>query len=457
MGKLFNSVAVMLVFSLVCAGESLAADVDLATQVAELKELVLSQQKTIEDQSRRIGELEKCYKGSCARLDEYDKEFENIKNMERDISGRLKGQMDRLTGLGESGLDIGGGITVVGQGTPNANNADTTNGRSSRFDGSYSADIEIAKQFDDGLAFVHMEAGQGDTIEGELDVFSNVNRDAGDTSAHFDLTEAWYEHYFFDGQYILTGGKLDATAYMDTNEFANDETTQYLGGIFRNSPTIEFPDDNSFGVRVNAAPSCLEWMELGIVYADADGDWENIFDEGFIGTQLSVSTDKLLGHDPNEWKGNIRAFFWYNAKSHARIKDPSEFRRGNAGFGLNFDQRIAEIYGVFGRFGWADPKVSVLEFDWSLGANMAGKYWNRVDDIVAVAVGQVIPGEEYGDAGNPDASETHLEAYYAYKINDHITLSPDIQLIWNPGGVDSAAEGDDDVIFVYGVRGQVDF
>ena len=88
---------------------------------------------------------------------------------------------------------------------------------------------------------------------------------------------------------------------------------------------------------------------------------------------------------------------------------------------------------------------------------MTGTYWNRDEDIVAIAVGQNIPGKDYGDAGNPHDNETQLETYYAFKVNDHLTLSPDLQVIWSPNGVGSENEGDNDTIFVYGARAQVGF
>jgi carbohydrate-selective porin OprB len=119
---------------------------------------------------------------------------------------------------------------------------------------------------------------------------------------------------------------------------------------------------------------------------------------------------------------------------------------------------ITDVYGLFGRFGWQEPRVSDLEFHWSLGGQMTGKFWGRPEDIVAVGVGQAIPGKPYGDAGNPNNSETHLETYYAFKVNEYLTISPDFQWIWRPDGVGKKNVTESgDTIFVYGARGQVGF
>ncbi|MFH1664661.1 MAG: carbohydrate porin, partial [Candidatus Omnitrophota bacterium] len=324
--------------------------------------------------------------------------------------------------------------------------------------GSYSIDLEVAKTFDDrGMAFIHMEAGQGDTIEGELSVFSNVNRDAGDSIAHVDITEAWYEQYLFDKQLTITGGKIDATGYIDTNEYANDECTQFLGRIFRNSAVIDWPDDNAFGGRIYIAPEAVNSIDIEAVYMDENGDWENLFDNPFIAAQVNFMPAKAFNYDEEMWAGNYRAYFWYNGAPHAKVNDADDFGRGNVGWGLSCDQMITDVYGVFGRFGWADPTRSDLGCDWSAGGQMTGRYWNREEDVAAIAVGQAIPGKEYKDVNEFDRTETHLEAYYSFKVNDNLTLTPDMQVIWEPNGGGTVSGKDSDTIFVYGMRGQVDF
>jgi high affinity Mn2+ porin len=445
-------------------------DVSLAAEEISNNELLqkISQlEKIVKSQETRIKDLEEGY-GECkCSVEEHDSKIKGFEKANQDISGRLKRELSRLGGSGLGGLDIGAGLTFVGQGTPNANNAggggndasDHSN-EESRFDGSWSADIEIAKEFEDhGLAFLHLEAGQGDTVEGDLSLFSNVNRDAGDSGANVQVTEAWYEHYLFSGQITLTAGKIDATGYLDTNEFANDETTQFLGHMFRNADTIDWPDDNNFGGRIGITLKNLPMFEFGAIYMEEDADWENIFDEPFIGAQINFMIHEAFGFDPEEAAGNYRMYIWYNGAPHAKIEDTSDFERGNIGFGLSFDQQLAENFGLFARYGWADPDLNNIAHHWSFGGQMTGYLWDREEDIIAIAVGQVIPGKEYANITPFHNAETHLEAYYSFAVNDHLTFSPDFQVIWYPnGGLE--ADGvlkDEDPIFVYGVRGQVDF
>jgi carbohydrate-selective porin OprB len=351
---------------------------------------------------------------------------------------------------------MGAGVTFIGQGTPNANNGELTDGEDSRFDGNWSADVEIAKEFGDyGMAFLHMEAGQGNNVTDELTLFSNVNADATG-AANLDIVEVWYEQYLFSRQLAITAGKIDATCYIDTNEYANDECTQFLGDMFRNSAVIDWPDDNNWGARMYIAPEMFSFMDIEALYMEEDGDWENLFDNPFFAAQVNLMPSKLFDYDEDMWGGNYRAYVWYNGAPHARIDAPSDIERGNVGGGFSFDQKITDVYGIFGRFGWADSLRNNLEYDWSGGARIIGRYWNREDDVLSVAIGQAIPGKEYKDKNEFSRPETHVEAYYSFKVNEHLTLSPDMQIIWDANGGGVANRKDSDTIFIYGLRAQVD-
>ena len=134
--------------------------------------------------------------------------------------------------------------------------------------------------------------------------------------------------------------------------------------------------------------------------------------------------------------------------------------------GLSFDQKLTDIYGIFTRFGWQRPEVTIastspntapVEATWSAGFQMKGRYWNRPDDVFAFAFGQVLPSKQAKDAGNGGAAEGHFEAYYNFKLTKNLAISPDVQWIWNPHGISEPYQGYDSSIFVYGVRGQLDF
>lgn len=353
------------------------------------------------------------------------------------------------------GLNIGAGATFIIQGTNNANGDDLSEEGEEVMDGSYSVDLEIEKGFEDyGMAFLHLETGDGAGVEDELQVFSNVNRDADDSDNAVSVTEAWYEHYFNNIPAALMVGKIDGTVLVDTNEYANDECGQFLARIFRNSATIEFPD-NSAGARLGLEPAAF--MDIQLLVMDADSDWEDIADEVFSAAQLNFKPNLF------ERSGNYRLIGWLDARDHTEWGDPTTTKEKGHGFGISFDQELTDWLGAFLRYGWQDKDVYLngeafsLERAWSTGIQVAGSLWGRVDDVLGLAIGQAIPSDKYKDAGNSlnAKSEGHFEAYYNYVMNEHLTLTPDIQVIWNPYG-DDAVNGDS-TITVVGMKGQVDF
>lgn len=398
-------------------------------------------EEEIAELKARIMQLEK-------RLAEQKKTIERQESRIEHIDTHLLHRKDAM-GFVLDGLRIGAGATLVVQGTENANATrrkgdDTT-------DATYSIDLEAEKKIGEpGLAFLLLEAGQGEGLDGdELNLFGGVNADAGDSNANVQVTEFWYEHNFLDGMLVATAGKLDPTVYLDPNAIANDETAQFLGGTFRNSTALEFPDDSGPGVRLAFAPA--DWVELTIGGFDDNGDWEDVVDDSFLFGQISLRP-KFFGHE-----GNYRFYVWHDNSDHVKLLDSSRNREPNYGLGLSFDQQLTDIISLFTRFGWEDPRVSTIEYAWSAGGQITGRLWRRDKDVFGIALGQSIPGDEYGRAGNPGHQESHLEAYYNIYINDHLSISPDLQVIWNPNGVSRGDEGRADTVYVFGLRGQLNF
>ncbi|MDP8257811.1 MAG: carbohydrate porin [Candidatus Aadella gelida] len=442
-------VAILFIFSNQAKAVEAPTNAELFTMVQQL-------QQTVASQAEQIRHLHVCHEETCGQLDQYKETINTLKaKLERDISGKLKKQLERMQKTGAADLSIGAGATFIGQGTSNSNAAGGSAGgtESSRFDAAYSADIEIAKQFGEtGLAFLHLETGDGDTLDGDLALYprTSVNRDADRSGNAVSLTEVWYDQLLFDSQVAITGGKIDPTSYLDTNEFANDEEAQFLNAMFRNAPTIEFPDNN-FGSRIYYSPKELPGVEMSAMYVQGDGSWEQLFTKPFIGVQVSLKPEKLFNMDEALWAGNYRAYFWYNGTDHTKFTDTAKTKMANYGFGLSCDQQITDVFGIFQRIGWQDQHVGEVQFHWSLGGQMTGKYWGREQDAMAIAVGQAMPGQPYRDTNPTHTNQTQIEAYYSFKINDNLTLSPDLQCIWQPDG-----SSNDNRIFVYGLRGQID-
>ncbi len=411
----------------VAFAKSIEAEIaELKARVRQLEEKLAEQEEVVEEQDEKIAELKE------------------------------EGVLPAL-----AGINIGAGATFIVQGAIDANN--TTKKNEDVTDASYSADLEFEKEFGDfGLGFIHLETADGTGVEDELTLFSNVNRDAdGGAGNAVSLTEVWYEHYLFDKQLTLTAGKIDPTCYVDQNEIANDETAQFLGRIFRNASTIDFTDNNA-GIHGLIAPEQFSWIEFEGAVLDGDGDWEDVGDDLFTTYQINLKPTFL-----EDLSGNYRIYGWYKDTPYIKWADSGQQFEEKYGFGASVDQQLSDIFTVFGRYGWCDPDVYAsgesftLEHTWSTGCQLNGQPWGREQDHVALAIGMAMPSDEYKKAGSDLKAddEGHVEVYYSWQVNEHLTLSPDVHIIWNPYGDDHSVSGGkrDDTITVIGCRGQVDF
>ncbi len=396
------------------------------------------------------------FSGRCVFAAGIEDEIAGLKRRIMSLEQRLADQEKRLDEQSElqnikqalEGISIGGGATFVVQGTIDANA--TPSKGDDITDASYSVDLELEKSFDDGSTmFIHLEGGEGAGVmdDDELDLFSGVNADATGGDAKMELAEVWYEKGF-DNDVVLTFGKLDPTCYFDSNAVANDETSQFLSDMFKNSAVLEFPD-NGPGIRLGFAPT--QTVELGLGILDGNGDWEDIGDDIFLISEVGFKPN-LLGRE-----GTYRIYGWVNNTDHTQLLDATKTEEEGYGFGLSFDQELTDILAGFFRFGWQDEEVYDCDMSWSTGLQVAGKVWGRDSDVLGLAIGQVMPGGDYADAGNPDHNEGHFEAYYNIYVNDNFSISPDLQVIWNPKGVGSSDQGRDDTIVVLGARSQISF
>jgi len=327
-------------------------------------------------------------------------------------------------------------------------------------DATFSVDVFMEKNFTDinGKALMHLESGQGKGLENRFILFSNMNRDADDDLS-VRVTEAYYEEQFLKGKLSLTIGKIDPTVRFDNNKIANDETTQFLGRIFRNDPAIEFTD-NSIGLHLSMLP--WSWLQADYGVFAGQHDFKNIHNHLFnIGQATFISIIGAL-------QGNYRLIGWSNSDPHRAWNDSLNKEFINYGFAVSVDQQLPAGLVVFGRYGWENPDVynpelavlDTLNFtvnqSWSAGLQLEGKYWKRGKDVLSMAAGQIIPSKKYRNTlGNKAETEGHIEVYYNFHFNDHLSITPDYQFVWNPYGKDVSFENES--ISVWGLRAQVVF
>ena len=367
---------------------------------------------------------------------------------ERVSEERIESEVKELKSIKEAlkGIEVEGGLTVVGQGTLNSDHG-KNRAYEKETDMSYSANLIISKTVDMGRLgkgtaslFIEGASGPDSWLKNLQDSsWSSVSEDYNSPVSmdNVDIREAWYEQNLFGDKLILTLGKLDVTAYVDENEVANDEEVQFLGGEFVNNPIVPFPDYGP-GFRITVNPK--NYLTLTAVLMSVEGDdegsssWSDIFDGVFGVGQVGIKAN------PFGLSGNYRFMGWFNTSKHTDYDDGRERDKNNYGFAVSLDQEVLkDTLTLFLRSGWCDPDVNEASFYVGLGGRLSGRWWKRPNDEVAIAYGLTGESDEFRDyeryTGEARTkNQHHVEAYYKLSFGEHLEITLDYQFLANPGG-----------------------
>lgn len=355
-------------------------------------------------------------------------------------------------------VTISGGLTWFLQATDGAPNNTTAL--------TYSADLVFeAPLSEHSKAVVALEAGEGLGVDAVINPLSITNYDAFTTDVTStssgatdvvvpNVSQAYFEGEYLAGRLVVDVGKLDVHATYDTNAYANDETDQFLSGMFVRGAGSVYPElDRYYAPGAALSYGVSDMIDVTMVVANGNNTgFENIFDYPYAAAQINVKPT-FAGRD-----GNYRFYAISDARhQHFTKIDGGDFTSSTA-YGISFDQAVTDHLGLFARWSQQDDSIAenVVKGSWSVGAALAGAMWGREADVVGIGYGVILlngkadPAAVLGFADTGD--ESHLEAYYKYTFSEHLTLTADVQVLQNLGGNANA-----DTVTVAGVRGQLNF
>ncbi len=283
-------------------------------------------------------------------------------------------------------------------------------------------------------------------------------------------------------------GKFSLVDFLDTNGAGSDSHLQFMNWTVDNNGAYDY------------AAQTRGYTD-GIIVEYDDAAWSLRFAEAMmpkVANGINLDADLLRAHSENFEAESRRNFLPHRAgvirflayMNHANMGSYREAihnflagesaqpdiistrRQGRVkyGFGLNFEQDLADQFGVFGRLGWNDGRnesFAYTEVDRTLefGFYFKGKSWHRANDragaVVAVnaltndharylALGGL--GFLLGDGALTYGPEEIVEAYYTAHLWRGFFASVDLQRVNNPGY--NQVRGP---VIVPGVRLHVDF
>jgi len=455
-------------------GPSVASD-DMKALLAEVKRLA----DRVEALEKNNKELEQSL--ASERLSEKEPEIATrLKAVEFQTLSMQK-QARQIEAL--EGISVGASLTGVAQ---RANRGGVAGGTSRQSRANYRGDVSVTLPGGsmgdiEGSIFTHVRFGQGDGLGLRPTYTSTANTTAFQVSGVSDadssfavLAQAWYqlkvplprggvpaqskEHVH------LTFGKIDPFVFFDQNAAADDESTRFLNNAFVHNPLLDSGGDVGAD-RYGFAPGAIvqyanehdksrTWgLSLGAFGSGPGADFSGSLGNPYVIAQ--ADTTWRINHLP----GNYRAYLWTNGRG---LGYDGVERRHN-GVGVSVDQKVADYVTLFGRYG--HQIAGKVRFDRAVtfGTEIAGNGWGRAADSVGLAAGYLRTSSDYhrdsptldldGD-GLPDpvASgwERNYELYYRFKVNSHLELTPDFQIIQRPGG-----DGDAPTVKVFGLRAKI--
>ncbi len=456
----------------------------------ELQELKKMLQQVLEE-NRRLN----------ARIEELERRLAAYERKEGAVPVAVQQEKPRV----EIGLTVEGTLeSVIGvdkhlanlhahAGKEPAGTADMVATDEDKLYGSISVDFELEAYLSpQARIYMLMESGAGKNPEAEIPSFGGIEDgslalvpveiEEGDVR----ISEVWYERSWSwrQGNFRLRTGKIDVSAEIDQNLYANDEVTQFMSPSLVNNPAVEWP---SYGFGILLAYERESWSLIG-AYQDADGGWEDILDYPFFIIQWAYHLQR------GNLAGNYRFYLWYHGEKHLPWEEMEDYFAGLItrpanrdpawGWGFSWDQEITPEIGVFLRYGYrGGDLVGYAAYDdtgafdlegtdfaygfehaLTLGVHLSGALWGRPQDEVGLGLAWFGISDKYEDyweargvfaarLADPEQhrhearDEYHLELYYRWQTSERLALTPDFQYTWNPAGLE------DDGFWVFSLRG----
>jgi len=319
-------------------------------------------------------------------------------------------------------------------------------GHSGSYDFFAGADLEALTGWRGADVLLHVKGQYDRNLNPDVGALSDPIDDA-DFDAGIYVDELWLQQAWLDDRVRVRIGFAEQQTVFDRNAHANSEDRQFLTTFLDNNGVVPLPN----GLAVTLIVDPVPWAELAVGCADADNRPRNDgFDTFFDDADSLTGYFELAFESPFEGRdlsGRYRVGVFIDGRQRLdfRTRLPD---RGHVGAYLSFDQLVLregtrwdEGLGVFARAGYADPDVNRVAWFWSAGLEYAGPIPRRGGDVLGFGVYQAIGSSVYRDAVDPRFErETGIELYYAARVLGWLVVTPDLQVIVDPGATGQAGD-----------------
>ncbi len=267
-----------------------------------------------------------------------------------------------------------------------------------------------------------LETGNGgqDFIGGSGIALGGSGVDYAETGPNVALQRLAYTFKPAKNLSVTVGPILEASDFIDSNSYANDEAEDFSSGFFINNPLIIVTEPGAgagFDWNIAGGPLSLRGAFV------ASNATNSVGSGGLFGDPYQASAE--LEYAKSFGKEDKNKFAVRLQYTHASVDDLHQ----NV-VGLNTEATFGR-FGVFGRVGYSieptfiNTKQADYDLTWMAGAGVRDLF--IPGSLLAASAGQ--PLVRQGEAG---PEQTNFEAFYRFPINDNISITPAVIVITNP-------------------------
>lgn len=289
----------------------------------------------------------------------------------------------------------------------------------------------------------------------------------GDATVDLDRAQDQLPAKEFKRRLEFKLGKMAVPDDFDKNRYNNSTRTQFMNWSLWDNSAWDYAADtrgytNGFVAGFVGAAWAVHYgvYEMPVV---ANGQ---ALDKSLMRSR-GENLELMLDPVPDRWvlrllayRNTARMGSYRNAIAAAvetgqppNVQADDRNGRHKTGYGVNVEVPLADAgeTGLFARYGWNDGHNESYAFtevdrNLQLGGQVSGEHWGRPKDRLGLAY--VIDGlsqdhRDYLAAGGSGfvlgdgrlnyGTERVLEAYYSFQPITHVSISPDFQVIVNPG------------------------
>ncbi len=232
---------------------------------------------------------------------------------------------------------------------------------------------------------------------------------------------------------LTVGARLNPRDFIDYNRFANDSLTNFSSSFFMSNPLIvqnQVDRPGGAGAALAWKPAETSPFTIRALYVATDAEQPNaaVNKGGLFGERLS---SRLRYRN----QGSVEVEYTVNKNLVTRLQYTAATINGTAihAGGFNFEWALNRQFAVFGRLGVGsyngfnpplNQTLNLTPATWAIGGT--ARNIGIPGSVAGLAIGMPFIEQDLGNA-----TQTNLEAYYSFNLNDRVSFSPALLMVSN--------------------------